>query len=228
MSSSSPMPSTLPSTETRGRKLATDGHADPPRARRDSYCSYAICRAPSFPVCTRPRRRPVDDRRRRWRFPWTLTGIFVKMPAGALSDILDVGLCSWPAPSCSRSCRLYLGASSLAALIALRVPHGSATAAVRWLRPRCQTWPPRAAGRMAWHVCHGARGRPGSGPCVGRVSHRRGSIRLGVHRGGSRRARGAPDRRHVVAVPSSPRYARPLASIQVRHPGGAGSSSGFS
>ena len=67
--------------------------------------------------------------------------------------------------------------------------------------------PPRPAGRLARHVCHGAGRGSGAGPGAGRVPHRRWSIRPRVHRGGSRRARGAPDRRHLVAVPSGPRYA---------------------
>ncbi len=130
MSSSSPMPSTLPSTETRGRKLATDGHGliRVCAAGFVAYCSYAICRAPLLPLFARdlgagPSMIGVVVGAS------TLTGIFVKMPAGALSDILGRRpLLLAGALVFALMPFMYLGASSLAALIALRVLHGSATA----------------------------------------------------------------------------------------------------
>lgn len=129
MSSSSPT-STLPSTETRGRKLATDGHGliRLCAAGFVAYCSYAICRAPLLPLFARdlgagPSMIGVVVGAS------TLTGIFVKMPAGALSDILGRRpLLLAGALVFALMPFMYLGASSLAALIALRVLHGSATA----------------------------------------------------------------------------------------------------
>ncbi len=59
----------------------------------------------------------------------TVTGIFVKLPAGALSDILGRRpLLLAGALVFALMPFTYLGASSLAALIVLRVLHGSATA----------------------------------------------------------------------------------------------------
>lgn len=130
MSSCSPVPSTLPSTETRGRRPATDGEglARLCAAGFVAYCSYAICRAPLLPLFAHqlgagPSMIGVVVGAS------TVTGIFVKMPAGALSDLLGrrplllVGALVFALVPFT-----YLGASSLAALIVLRVLHGSATA----------------------------------------------------------------------------------------------------
>jgi DHA1 family multidrug resistance protein-like MFS transporter len=93
-----------------------------------AYCSYAICRSPLLPLFARdlgasPSVIGVVVGAS------TVTGIFVKMPAGALSDVLGRrplllagGLVFAIMPF------TYLGASSLGALIALRVVHGCATA----------------------------------------------------------------------------------------------------
>ena len=93
-----------------------------------AYCSYAICRTPLLPLFARelgagPSLIGLV------MGASTLTGIFLKLPAGALSDLLGRRRCSSPARSCSRACRSrYLAVSTLALLIVLRFVHGSATA----------------------------------------------------------------------------------------------------
>ena len=130
MSSSSPMPSAMPSTETQGRTLATDGQGLVRLCAAGfmAYSSYAICRAPLLPLFARdlgasPSMIGIVVGAS------TLTGIFVKMPAGALSDILGRRpLLLAGALVFALMPFTYLGASSLAALIVLRILHGSATA----------------------------------------------------------------------------------------------------
>jgi MFS family permease len=93
-----------------------------------AYCSYAICRAPLLPLFARdlgagPSLVGVVVGAS------TVTGIFVKMPAGALSDIVGRRpLLLAGALVFALMPFTYLGASTLAALIALRVVHGCATA----------------------------------------------------------------------------------------------------
>lgn len=116
--------------ETRGRQLATDGSGLVRLCAAGfvAYCSYAICRTPLLPLFASdlgasPSMIGIVVGAS------TLTGIFVKMPAGALSDILGrrplllAGALVFAVMPFT-----YLGASSLAALIVLRVLHGSATA----------------------------------------------------------------------------------------------------
>ena len=93
-----------------------------------AYCSYAICRAPLLPLFARglgadaPMVGFVVGAS-------TLTGIALKLPAGAWSDVLGRrpllvagGLVFALLPL------TYLGVGSLGALVALRFVHGSATA----------------------------------------------------------------------------------------------------
>jgi MFS transporter, DHA1 family, multidrug resistance protein len=93
-----------------------------------AYCSYAICRSPLLPLFAHdlgagPSLIGVVVGAS------TVTGIFVKMPAGALSDILGRRpLLLAGALVFALMPFTYLGASTLAALIALRVVHGCATA----------------------------------------------------------------------------------------------------
>ena len=93
-----------------------------------AYCSYAICRAPLLPLFARelgagPALIGIVVGAS------TVTGIVVKMPAGALPTSSAVGPCCWPARLVFALMPFtYLGASTLAALIVLRVVHGSATA----------------------------------------------------------------------------------------------------
>jgi MFS family permease len=93
-----------------------------------AYCSYAICRSPLLPLFARelgagPSLIGVIVGAS------TVTGIFVKMPAGALSDILGRRpLLLTGALVFALMPFTYLGASTLAALVVLRVVHGCATA----------------------------------------------------------------------------------------------------
>ena len=120
----------MPSTETQGRTLATDGQGLVRLCAAGfmAYSSYAICRAPLLPLFARdlgasPSMIGIVVGAS------TLTGIFVKMPAGALSDILGRRpLLLAGALVFALMPFTYLGASSLAALIVLRILHGSATA----------------------------------------------------------------------------------------------------
>jgi DHA1 family multidrug resistance protein-like MFS transporter len=93
-----------------------------------AYCSYAICRTPLLPLLARELGADA---------PMvgfivgasTLTGILLKLPAGAWSDVLGrrpllvLGAVVFAAMPFT-----YLGIASLGALVALRFVHGSATA----------------------------------------------------------------------------------------------------
>lgn len=93
-----------------------------------AYCSYAICRTPLLPLFARdlgatpPMVGFVVGAS-------TLTGILVKLPAGAWSDVLGrrplllLGTIVFATMPFT-----YLGVTSLAALVAVRFVHGSATA----------------------------------------------------------------------------------------------------
>jgi DHA1 family multidrug resistance protein-like MFS transporter len=93
-----------------------------------AYCSYAICRTPLLPLFA----RGLGAGPSLVGFVMgasTLTGIFVKLPAGALSDVLGRhrlllagGLVFASMPF------TYLAVSTLALLVVLRFVHGSATA----------------------------------------------------------------------------------------------------
>jgi MFS family permease len=93
-----------------------------------AYCSYAICRTPLLPLFA----RHLGAGPSLIGFVMgasTLTGIFVKLPAGALSDVLGRRrLLIAGAVVFAVLPFTYLGASTLAALILLRFVHGSATA----------------------------------------------------------------------------------------------------
>ena len=93
-----------------------------------AYCSYAICRAPLLPLFARdlgagPALIGIVVGAS------TVTGILVKLPAGALSDVLGrrplllAGALTFAFMPYS-----YLGATSLGVLILLRAIHGHATA----------------------------------------------------------------------------------------------------
>ncbi|MBI4476264.1 MAG: MFS transporter [Acidobacteria bacterium] len=93
-----------------------------------AYCSYAICRTPLLPLLARELGADA---------PMvgfivgasTLTGVLVKLPAGAWSDVLGrrpllvLGAVVFAAMPFT-----YLGVASLGTLIVLRFVHGSATA----------------------------------------------------------------------------------------------------
>ena len=93
-----------------------------------AYCSYSICRAPLLPLFA----RELGASPSLIGFvvgASTITGVFLKLPAGALSDLLGrrrlllAGALVFAAMPFT-----YLGASTLGLLIALRFVHGSATA----------------------------------------------------------------------------------------------------
>ena len=93
-----------------------------------AYCSYAICRTPLLPLFA----RQLGAGPSLVGFVMgasTLTGIFVKLPAGALSDLLGrrrlllAGALVFAVMPFT-----YLAVSTLALLVAMRFLHGSATA----------------------------------------------------------------------------------------------------
>ena len=115
-------------TESREETTAPSGPARLCATGFVAYCSYAICRSPLLPLFARdlgagPSLVGLVVGAS------TVTGIFLKMPAGALSDVLGrrplllAGSLVFALMPFT-----YLGASSLAALIVLRFAHGSATA----------------------------------------------------------------------------------------------------
>ena len=129
----------------------------PPDSSR--YCSYAICRTPLLPLFARdlgagPALIGVVVGAS------TVTGILVKLPAGALSDVLGRRpLLLAGALVFALMPFTYLGVTSLAALIVLR---GRARQRDRHLRPggvgdRVRPRPSGAARRVAQHLRH----RPG-------------------------------------------------------------------
>lgn len=93
-----------------------------------AYTSYAICRTPLLPLFARelgagPAMTGVVVGAS------TITGILVKMPAGALSDVLGRrALLIAGTLVFALAPFTYLGAASMATLVALRVIHGNATA----------------------------------------------------------------------------------------------------
>jgi MFS transporter, DHA1 family, multidrug resistance protein len=93
-----------------------------------AYCSYAICRSPLLPLFA----RELGATPPMVGFivgASTLTGIVVKLPAGAWSDVLGrrpllmLGTLVFAAMPFT-----YLGVASLGALVAVRFLHGTATA----------------------------------------------------------------------------------------------------
>lgn len=93
-----------------------------------AYCSYSICRTPLLPLFARE--LGADPAVIGFVMgASTLTGIFVKLPAGASSDILGRRpLLIAGALVFATLPFTYLGVSALATLILLRFVHGSATA----------------------------------------------------------------------------------------------------
>ena len=93
-----------------------------------AYCSYAICRTPLLPLFAR-NLGAGPELIGLVMGASTLTGIGLKLPAGAWSDILGrrplllCGACAFATLPFT-----YLGVSTLAGLVALRFVHGSATA----------------------------------------------------------------------------------------------------
>jgi MFS family permease len=93
-----------------------------------AYCSYSICRAPLLPLFA----RELGAGPATVGFVMgasTLTGVFLKLPAGALSDLLGRRrLLIAGALVFATLPFTYLAVSTLAWLVVLRFLHGSATA----------------------------------------------------------------------------------------------------
>ena len=93
-----------------------------------AYCSYAICRTPLLPLFA----RELGAGPALVGFVMgasTLTGIVVKLPAGALSDVFGRRLLLLAGALVFATLPFtYLAVSTLAVLIVLRFAHGSATA----------------------------------------------------------------------------------------------------
>jgi DHA1 family multidrug resistance protein-like MFS transporter len=93
-----------------------------------AYCSYAICRTPLLPLLA----RELGATPTTVGFvvgASTLTGIFLKMPAGAWSDVLGRRpLLLFGAIVFATMPFTYIGIASLGVLIVLRFVHGAATA----------------------------------------------------------------------------------------------------
>jgi MFS family permease len=93
-----------------------------------AYCSYSMCRVPLLPLFASGLGATAST------IGWvmgasTITGVFVKLPAGALSDLFGrrrLLLCG--AAVFATLPFTYLFASTLAVLVLLRFVHGSATA----------------------------------------------------------------------------------------------------
>jgi MFS transporter, DHA1 family, multidrug resistance protein len=93
-----------------------------------AYCSYSICRAPLLPLFA----RELGASAALIGFIMgasTLTGVFLKLPAGALSDVFGRRrLLVMGALAFATLPFTYLAVSTLAWLVILRFVHGSATA----------------------------------------------------------------------------------------------------
>ncbi len=93
-----------------------------------AYCSYAICRTPLLPLFA----RDLGAGPTLVGFVMgasTLTGIFVKLPAGALSDLLGRRRLLLAGALVFASMPFtYLGVTTLSLLVLVRFLHGSATA----------------------------------------------------------------------------------------------------
>lgn len=93
-----------------------------------AYCSYAMCRSPVLPLFA----RELGASPTTVGFVMaasTLTGVVLKFPAGALSDVLGRGTVLLAGAVVFATLPFtYLAVSGLAALVVVRAVHGSATA----------------------------------------------------------------------------------------------------
>jgi MFS family permease len=114
--------------QNRATELAASGLVRICAAGFVAYCSYAICRTPLLPLFA----SDLGAGPSVIGFVMgasTLTGVFLKLPAGAWSDILGRRpLLVFGALVFAILPFTYLGVSTLAALVVLRFVHGSATA----------------------------------------------------------------------------------------------------
>lgn len=93
-----------------------------------AYCSYAMCRSPVLPLFA----RDLGAGPEAVGFivgASTLTGVFLKFPAGALSDVLGRRAMLLAAATVFAALPfMYVMVAGLGALVAIRFVHGSATA----------------------------------------------------------------------------------------------------
>ena len=160
-------PATDALSERSNETTASSGLARLCTAGFIAYCSYAICRAPLLPLFARdlgagPALVGVVVGAS------TLTGIVLKMPAGALSDIVGRRpLLLAGALVFAFMPFTYLGAASLAALIVLRLVHGGATAIFGPVASATVSDLAPAAARATWLSTYAT--AQGAGQAVGPV-----------------------------------------------------------
>ncbi len=93
-----------------------------------AYCSYAMCRSPVLPLFAR-QLGATPERVGMVVGASTVTGIFLKLPSGVLSDRLGRRTLIVAAALVFAAMPFtYLGVATLAGLLLLRLVHGSATA----------------------------------------------------------------------------------------------------
>ena len=165
-----------------------------------AYCSYSICRAPLLPLFA----RELGAGPSLIGFVMgasTLTGVFLKLPAGALSDLfgrrrlLVAGALVFATLPFS-----YLAVSTLAWLVVLRFLHGSATAIFGPVASASLSDIAPAARRGGWlsTVLHSSRGRPGYRADPGWICDRCWSFRSRVRRLRTHRSRRTAHCRHMA------------------------------
>ena len=165
-----------------------------------AYCSYSICRAPLLPLFA----RELGAGPSLIGFVMgasTLTGVFLKLPAGALSDLfgrrrlLVAGALVFATLPFT-----YLAVSTLAWLVVLRFLHGSATAIFGPVASASLSDIAPAARRGAWlsTVLHSSRGRPGHRADPGWICDRCWSFRSRVRRLRTHRSRRTAHCRHMA------------------------------
>ena len=183
-----------------------------------AYCSYAICRTPLLPLFA----RDLGAGPSLIGFVMgasTLTGIVLKLPAGAWSDILGrrpllvIGRARVRDPAVHLPGRVDAGGTHHAPVRArqrdghLRTRRGGEPVGHR---------PARSARRMAQHLRHGARGWSGGWPDSGRVSDCGRPVRPRVSRGRSHRPRRSPDCGGLATGFDRAPKRGPLAGVQGR------------
>ncbi len=165
-----------------------------------AYCSYAICRTPLLPLFA----RELGAGPSLVGFVMgasTLTGIFVKLPAGALSDLLGRRRLLLAGALVFASMPFtYLAVSTLTLLIVLRFVHGSATAIFGPVASASLSDVAPPGNRGTWLSMYST--AQGAGQALGPggrwVPHRGGSIRSGVHHCGCDRPWRAAHRRRMA------------------------------
>ena len=183
-----------------------------------AYCSYSICRAPLLPLFA----RELGAGPSLIGFVMgasTLTGVFLKLPAGALSDLF--GRRRWLVAGALVFATLpfsYLAVSTLAWLVVLRFLHGSATAIFGPVASASLSDIAPAARRGGWlsTVLRRSRDRPGhrADPCW--ICDRCRPFRSRVRRLRTHRSRRTAHCRHMARGPGGDVHASVMAGIQAR------------